>query len=179
MAAQVVNLHENHGPVPSRSQAVKSQRSSPYMPGRRSRGPTLRVPRERRHYMAAGDTSMPGSSCRWTVTANPYDRRSSCWLVAWAGPVGSRRAETEEDRRRAFAPPVLAVRSATPLPDGRYPARAAEAQPSRQVPEAREGDPRNHRADACESVQVTSNYLAHLGQDARRQCSCDKVQLRA
>ena len=66
----------------------------------------------------------------------------------------------------------------TPLPDGRYSARPAEAQPSRQMPKAREGDPRNHRADACESVQVTSNYMANLGQDAHRQRACDKGQFR-
>jgi hypothetical protein len=46
------------------------------------------------------------------------------------------------------------------------------------MPEAREGDPRNHRADACESVQVTANYLANLGRDARRQCPRDKGQFR-
>ena len=51
----------------------------------------------------------------------------------------------------------------TPLPDGRYPARPVEAQLSRQMPKAREGDPRKHRADACESVQVTSNYMTNLG----------------
>jgi hypothetical protein len=53
-----------------------------------------------------------------------------------------------------------------------------EAQLSGQIPKAREGDPRNHRADACESVQVTSNYMANLGQDAHRQRACDKGQLR-
>jgi len=46
------------------------------------------------------------------------------------------------------------------------------------MPKARESDPRNHRADACESVQVTSNYMANLGQNARRQCACDKGQFR-
>src|SRR4249920_2287305 len=68
--------------------------------------------------------------------------------------------------------------SLTPLPDGRYWARPAEAQLSRQMPKARDGDPRNHRADACESVQVTLNYIADLGQDARRQRACDKGQFR-
>ena len=63
-------------------------------------------------------------------------------------------------------------------PDGAggYLARPAEAQRSRQMSEAREGDPRNHRADACESVQVTSNHPANLGQDARCQCACDEGQ---
>lgn len=46
------------------------------------------------------------------------------------------------------------------------------------MPKAGDGDPRNHRADACESVQDTSNYVANLGQDARRQCACDKGQFR-
>ena len=46
------------------------------------------------------------------------------------------------------------------------------------MPKAREGDPRYHRADPCESVQVTSNYMASLGQDSRRQCACDKAQFR-
>jgi membrane-bound metal-dependent hydrolase YbcI (DUF457 family) len=64
------------------------------------------------------------------------------------------------------------------LPDGKYLARPAEAQPSRQMPKAREGDPRSHRAHASESVQVTSNYMANLGQDARRQCARDKGQFR-
>lgn len=41
---------------------------------------------------------------------------------------------------------------AADLPDGRYSARPAEAQLSRQMPKAREGDPRSHRADACESI---------------------------
>jgi hypothetical protein len=54
----------------------------------------------------------------------------------------------------------------------------AEAQSSRQMPKACEGDPRNHRADACESGQVTSNYMTNLGQYTHRQRTCDKVQLR-
>src|SRR5215471_8981648 len=54
----------------------------------------------------------------------------------------------------------------------------AEAQSSRQMPKAREGDPRNHRADACESGQVTSNYMTNLSQDTHRQSTCDKGQLR-
>ena len=49
---------------------------------------------------------------------------------------------------------------------------------SRQMPGARDGDPRNHRADACESVQVTSDYMADLGQDATRQGAFDKGQFR-
>ena len=75
---------------------------------------------------------------------------------------------------------VTAVRGAlpTPLPDGRYSARPAKAQLSRQMPEAREGDPRNRRADACESVQITSNYMANLGQDAPRQRAFNKGQFR-
>jgi hypothetical protein len=63
-------------------------------------------------------------------------------------------------------------------PDGRYSARPADAQPSRQMPEAREGDPRNHRARTFESVQVTLDYVAHLGQGTRRQGACDKGQFR-
>jgi inner membrane protein len=63
-------------------------------------------------------------------------------------------------------------------PDGRYSARPAEAQSSRQMPEAREGDPGDHRAHAFESVQVTSDYVPHLGQGTRRQCACDKGQFR-
>jgi len=46
------------------------------------------------------------------------------------------------------------------------------------MPKARDGDPRNHRANACESVQVTLNYIADLDQDARRQRACDKGQFR-
>jgi inner membrane protein len=55
---------------------------------------------------------------------------------------------------------------------------ASEAQPSRQMPKAGEGDPRNHCADACESVKVTSNYMANFSQDARGQRACDKGQFR-
>jgi len=44
--------------------------------------------------------------------------------------------------------------------------------------EAREGDPRGHRADADESARVTSDYLAHLDQDAPRQRAFDKGQFR-
>jgi len=55
---------------------------------------------------------------------------------------------------------------------------AAEAQPSRQMPKAGQSDPRNHGADACESVKITANYMANLGQDAHGQCACDKGQLR-
>jgi hypothetical protein len=46
------------------------------------------------------------------------------------------------------------------------------------MPEAREGDPRNHRADACEPVQITSNYMADLGQHTQRQRASDKGQFR-
>ncbi len=83
---------------------------------------------------------------------------------------------TSGDRRPGLEPqgPVLAGRLPTPLPDRGYSARPAEAQRSRQMSKARDGDPCNHRADACESVQVTSNYPANLGQDARRQCTRDK-----
>ena len=42
--------------------------------------------------------------------------------------------------------------------------------------ESREGDPRDHRADAREPVQVTSDDPASLRQHARRQCACDKGQ---
>ena len=63
-----------------------------------------------------------------------------------------------------------------PLLDGRYSTRSAEAKLSRQMPQARDGDPRNHRADACESVQVTSDYMANLGHDAHRQRAFDKGQ---
>jgi inner membrane protein len=63
-------------------------------------------------------------------------------------------------------------------PDGIYSARPAEAQSSRQMPEAREGDPRDHRTHTFESVQVTSDYVAHLGQGARRQCAYNKGQFR-
>jgi inner membrane protein len=55
---------------------------------------------------------------------------------------------------------------------------ASEAQPSRQMPKASEGDPRNHYADACESVKITSNYMANLGQDADGQRASDKGQFR-
>ena len=54
-------------------------------------------------------------------------------------------------------------KSSTRRPDGRYSARPAEAQLSREMPEARECDPRNHRAHTCETIQVTSNYVANLG----------------
>ena len=53
-----------------------------------------------------------------------------------------------------------------------------EPQRSRQMSQAREGDPSDHRADACEPVQVTSDNMADLGQDARRQRSCDKGHFR-
>jgi inner membrane protein len=69
-------------------------------------------------------------------------------------------------------------RTRIPLPEGRFPARPAEAPASRQMPEARERDPRDHRADAHESVKVTSNYTANLGQDADRQRARDKGQFR-
>jgi hypothetical protein len=71
---------------------------------------------------------------------------------------------------------LLAHEPSFPLPDGGYSARPAEAQLSRQMPKARDGDPRNHRANARESVQVTSNYMANLGQNANRQRACDKGQ---
>ena len=72
------------------------------------------------------------------------------------------------------------IRSLKKLTFPRYTASSAdaEAQFSRQMSKAREGDPRNHRADARESGQVTSNYMTNLGQDAHRQCTCDKGQLR-
>ena len=57
---------------------------------------------------------------------------------------------------RAFSPCALP-------PHGRCLTRPAKMQLSRQMPKAREGDPRNHRADACEPVQVTSNHMANLG----------------
>ena len=44
------------------------------------------------------------------------------------------------------------------------------------MPTAREGDPRNHRADAYESVQVASNDVANLSQGAHGQRACDKGQ---
>jgi inner membrane protein len=77
----------------------------------------------------------------------------------------------------------------TPSPSGSNPGspvghglarlvRPAEEQLSRQMPKARDGDPRNHRADAYEPVEVTSNYMASLGQDAPRQRACDKGQFR-
>ena len=55
---------------------------------------------------------------------------------------------------------------------------ASAAQPPRQMPKAGESDSRNHDADACESVKITANYMANLGQDAHGQCACDKGQLR-
>src|SRR5213080_3518475 len=55
-----------------------------------------------------------------------------------------------------------------PWHGGRYTAGSAKAQLSRHMTEAREGDPRGHRADACESVRVTSNYLASGQQTPRR-----------
>jgi inner membrane protein len=64
------------------------------------------------------------------------------------------------------------------LADGRNPARPAGAQPSRQMPKAGEGDPRNHCADACESVKITTSYMANLGQDAGGQRACDKGKFR-
>lgn len=69
-------------------------------------------------------------------------------------------------RIRVFRTPSLS--GSTPSSPG-YPPRPAEAQRSRQVSKAREGDPCDHGTDACESVQVTSNHPANLGQDARRQ----------
>src|SRR5215470_142304 len=42
------------------------------------------------------------------------------------------------------------------------------------MPQAREGDTCNHRADAFQSVQVTSNYMANLGRNAPRQRAFDK-----
>ena len=84
-----------------------------------------------------------------------------------AGTAGSRSADG-----------LHLVGEASFLPDGRYPARPAETRLSRHMPKAREGDPRNHRANARESIHVTANYMANLGQDAFRQCACDKRHFR-
>jgi hypothetical protein len=46
------------------------------------------------------------------------------------------------------------------------------------MPKAGEGDPCDHRADACESVKITSKCTAKLGPDAHGQCACDKGQFR-
>ena len=85
---------------------------------------------------------------------------------------------TSDDRRpdpQSQGPYLEAAREARSrtslrnLADCRYSPRPAEAQPSRQVPKAREGDTRNHRADTSESVQVTANYITNLRHHARRQ----------
>jgi hypothetical protein len=55
---------------------------------------------------------------------------------------------------------------------------ASAAQPSRQMPKAGEGNPRNHGADACESVKITASYAANLGQDTGGQRAYDKGQFR-
>jgi len=85
---------------------------------------------------------------------------------------------TSDDRRsdpQSQGPYLEAAREARSrtslrnLADCRYSPRPAEAQPSRQVPKAREGDTHNHRADTSESVQVTANYITNLRHHARRQ----------
>jgi inner membrane protein len=64
------------------------------------------------------------------------------------------------------------------LADARNPAGPAEAQLSRRMPKAGEGDPSDHCADACESVKITSKCMAKLGQEAHGQCARDKGQFR-
>jgi len=46
------------------------------------------------------------------------------------------------------------------------------------MPKPREDDPRYHRADASEPVQITPEYIANLGQDATGQCARDKGKFR-
>jgi hypothetical protein len=46
------------------------------------------------------------------------------------------------------------------------------------MPDARESDPRNHRSDPHESVQVAPNYVANLSQGAHGQRAGNKGQFR-
>jgi inner membrane protein len=82
-------------------------------------------------------------------------------------------------RRQAFARPFSPCAQAAPLPDGGHSARPAEAQLSRQMPKAGEGDPRDHCADARESVKITPKCMAKLGQDAHGQSARDKGHFRS
>jgi hypothetical protein len=47
------------------------------------------------------------------------------------------------------------------------------------MPEARERDPGDHRADAGEPVQVTSDHVPHLSLNARGQGASDEGHFRA
>ena len=116
----------------------------------------------------------PFQDASWMVTYRWFLGIIVVLTAAWLVLVGAGLPRT---RFPVFRASFLAG-SIPRSPDGRYSARPAEAQPSRQMPKAGEGDPRNHRADACESVQITSNYLAHLSQDARSQRALDKGQFR-
>jgi hypothetical protein len=174
---QVVHVHENHSP---RLLALASGYPTVFTVHDPVNDLGADPPRAPRAAPPLSDWRyVPGSSCWWTLTADPSRSPTRALTRCLGGPAGSRSAEPEQDRRdglsfRPFSPCALP----TPLPDGRYSTRPAEAQLSRQIPKAREGDPRNHRADAYESVQVTSNYMANLGQDAHRQRACDKGQFR-
>jgi inner membrane protein len=126
-----------------------------------------------------GTPSPPGAIPRSPDGAAASDDRRPGLETQGPDPEAAREARSHTSlRRRAFVPSALAVRPANFAARWRVLGPTGGGQSSRQMPKAGEGDPCNHRADACESIQVTSNYLANLGQDAHRQRARDKRQFR-